>query len=224
MRDRVVAKGIAPGKVAVVRDGSEPLSRPSAADHEIFSEIRAGFPFVVVHAGNLGFAGAWETILQAARRLTHEKIRFVFVGDGNLRAELEGQANGLPNVSFMSFRPQQDLPYVLSAGDLQVVTLRHGMEGLVVPSKLYPILMVGCPVLAVTPEGSDTAKIVREHKCGLIADPKDPEAVIQAVVYARDHPEELNEMARRASAIGRMFSREILEEEFIRTIERVNMG
>ena len=62
MRDRILAKGVAPERVVVVRDGSSPPARCRIASHPAVQEIRCGFPFVVLHAGNLGFYGAWSTL------------------------------------------------------------------------------------------------------------------------------------------------------------------
>ena len=221
MRERIVSKGVDPLRVVVVRDGARPLPPPDAEAHPAVAEIRGRFPFVVLHAGNLGFAGAWETILEAARRLKDEDIGFVFIGDGAMRPALEQQADGLPNVRFPPFRPPELLPHVLASADLHIVTAREGLEGLVVPSKLYPILMAGRPVLAVTPKESDIARLVGQHRCGLVSDPEDPVGVSSAILWARAHPQELAEMARCAGAAGPMFDRDTLAREFVQYIEEL---
>lgn len=224
MKERIVSKGIDPRRVVVVRDGARPLPPPDAGQHPAVAEIRGGSPFVVVHAGNLGFAGAWDTILEAARRLKGEEIEFVFIGDGAVRPALEQKANGIGNVRFLPFRPPDLLPYVLASADLHIVTAREGLEGLVVPSKLYPILMAGRPVLAVTPRESDIARLVQQHRCGLVADPEDPEGVSRAILWARRHPDELAEMARCAGAAGPLFDRGALAKEFVKCIEDLVHG
>src|ERR1700722_13182180 len=66
MRDRILAKGVSPENVIVVRDGSSPAGPTPEASDPIVEEIRQGFPFVALYAGNLGFYGAWETLLKAA--------------------------------------------------------------------------------------------------------------------------------------------------------------
>ena len=94
MRERILAKGAAPERVVVVRDGSviaSPTQMPDRSD-PVVQEIRQGFPFVVLHAGNLGFYGAWDTLLQAAKILSNENTGFVFIGDGANRAALESAA------------------------------------------------------------------------------------------------------------------------------------
>lgn len=214
MRDRVTSKGVPPDRVVVVRDGTAWVDPPADSDHPVVQTIREGFSFVLVHAGNIGFAGAWETLLEALRRLEAKDIGMVFVGDGSLRRWVEGQADGLPNVRFLPYYPEALLPYVLISADLHVVTLRQGLEGLVVPSKVYPVLMVGRPILAVVPSESDVARLVRAYGCGLVADPDDPTMVAWAIWWARTHPAELAEMGARARSVGSMFDRQRLAEEF----------
>ena len=63
----------------------------------------------------------------------------------------------------------------MMAGDVHIVTIRRGLEGVVVPSKLYGILAAGRPVLVVGADSeSDAARIAVESGCGLTADPDDP--------------------------------------------------
>src|SRR6202167_3960797 len=148
MRERILAKGVAAERVVVVRDGTMPATTPAktpasaaaqAADQSdpVVQEIRHGFPFVVLHAGNLGFYGAWNTLLKAAEILSNENTGLVFVGDGANRESLCQAAANLANVRFMPFRPVEQVPHVMMAGDVQVITVKRGLEGVVVPSKLY---------------------------------------------------------------------------------------
>jgi colanic acid biosynthesis glycosyl transferase WcaI len=74
MRDRLVSKGVSPNRVVVVRDGASfPSSLPDQND-PVVQKIRCGFPFVALHAGNLGFYGAWHSLLKAADILCNENI------------------------------------------------------------------------------------------------------------------------------------------------------
>ena len=207
MRDRILAKGVAPERVVVVRDGTSfPASMPLQSD-PVVQEIRSGFPFVALHAGNLGFYGAWSTLLKAAEILRNENAGLVFVGDGANRASLEASAAGSPNVRFLPFRPFEQVPHVMMAGDVHIVTVKRGLEGVVVPSKLYSILAAGRPVLAVAPDSSDAARIVTESGCGLAADPDDPAAVAEAIRELRSDPARLCEMGRRARETAQKYAR-----------------
>jgi colanic acid biosynthesis glycosyl transferase WcaI len=207
MRDRVIAKGIEPERVAVVRDGAPILGTVVSGSHPIAQEIRCGFPFVVLHAGNLGFYGAWQTLIDASRLLTEDGVGFVFVGGGALKARLESLANGCHGVRFMPFRPEDQVPYVMAAADIHVVTVRQGLEGVVVPSKLYAILASGRPVLGAVPERSDVARIVTEHRCGVVVDPEDAASLASVVRrLARDRAA-LEDMGQRARVAATKYER-----------------
>src|SRR6202041_2405522 len=198
MRERILAKGVAPDRVAIVRDGASPSGPLSDGRHPAVEEVRCGFPFVVLHAGNLGFYGAWPTLLKAAELLRNENTGLVFVGDGANRAAMQTSINGSKNVRFLPFRPASEIPHVMMAGDLHVVTVRRGLEGVVVPSKLYSTLAAGRPVLAVAPKQCDAARIVVESGCGVTADPDDPAEVAAVIRSLRNKPEMLPEMGRPA--------------------------
>lgn len=213
MRDRILSKGIAPDRVVVVRDGTSiPTSQPDTGDPavcESIGELRCGFSFVAVHAGNLGFYGAWTTLLKAAEILRNEdeNTGFVFIGDGANRKALEAAAGDLPNVRFLPFRPVEQVPHVMMAGDIHIVTVKRGLEGVVVPSKLYSILAAGRPVLVVAAKESDAARIVTEAGCGMAADPDDPGGVAEAIRELRSDPLRLAEMGMRARETARKYAR-----------------
>src|SRR5277367_645152 len=224
MRDRILAKGVAAERVVVVRDGTTSAGAPAQMperDDPIVQEIRDGFPFVVLHAGNLGFYGAWDTFLRAAEILRNENTGFVFIGDGANRAALESAACNLPNVKFAPFRPVEQIAQVMMGGDLHIVTVKRGLEGVVVPSKLYSILAAGRPVLVVAPPESDAARIVVESGCGVAADPDDPAAVATAIRELRAQPVRLAEMARRARETAAKYARVDELERFVAIIESV---
>jgi glycosyltransferase involved in cell wall biosynthesis len=223
MRDRILSKGIAPERIAVVRNGTTlPETSPNLADpavQEIVREVRCGFSFAVLHAGNLGFYGAWNTLLKAAEILRNENTGLVFIGEGANLASLRASASDLPNVRFLPFRAADQMPPVLLAGDVHVITVRRGLEGIVVPSKLYSILAAGRPVLAVAAANSDTARIVAESECGAVADPDDPAAVVAAIRRLRSDPAKLAEMGRRAREISSRYARVNELERFVGIIE-----
>jgi colanic acid biosynthesis glycosyl transferase WcaI len=198
MRERILAKGVSPERVVIIRDGAVPTEPIADSTHPAVQEVRCGFPFVALHAGNLGFYGAWSTLLRAAEILNNENTGLVFVGDGANRATMQSSINGSKNVRFLPFRPAAEIPYVMAAGDLHIITVKRGLEGVVVPSKLYSTLAAGRPVLVVASEECDAARIVRESDCGVVADPDDPQAVADAIRALRHNPSRLAEMGRRA--------------------------
>jgi colanic acid biosynthesis glycosyl transferase WcaI len=219
MRNRILAKGISPDRVAVVRDGATfPSSLPGRSD-PVVQEIRCGFPFVAVHAGNLGFYGAWSTLVESTKFLGNENCGLVFVGDGANRASIEASSAQLPNVRFLPFRPVEQIPHVMMAGDVHIVTVKRGLEGVVVPSKLYSILAAGRPVLAVAPAECDAARIVTESECGVAADPDDAAGVARAIRALRDDPVRLAAMGARARDVAARYARVNELDRFMEIIE-----
>ena len=219
MRDRIVAKGVPEDRVAVVRDGATVPDELTDPDNPVSREVRCGFPFTVLHAGNLGFYGAWDTLVDAAKLLENSDAGFVFVGDGAAKARIQEKANGCPRVRFIPFRPADEVPYVLAAGDIHVVTLKRGFEGLVVPSKLYPILAAGRPVAAVAPETCDVARIVERTGCGVVVDPDDPAGLAQAVQQLAGDANRLKAMGQAARKVALEYDRQSELERFVGYVE-----
>ena len=219
MRERILRKGIEPSRVVVIRDGTtipDTLAEPS---HPVAQEIRSGFSFTAIHAGNLGFYGAWDTLLHAAKLLEGENIGLIFVGEGANRERLQREARASPNVRFLPFRPAAEIPLVMAAGDVHIICVRRGLEGVVVPSKLYSVLAAGRPVLAVAADKSDVVNIVRDSRCGLVADPDDSSSVASALRKMRDDPRELSNMGQRAREAAKNYARVNELKRFVATIE-----
>jgi glycosyltransferase involved in cell wall biosynthesis len=221
MRERIIAKGIDSDRMVIVRNGAPVPPQIVSSSHPMAQEIRRDFSFVVLHAGNLGYYGAWKTLIKASELLTDEQIGFIFVGQGAAKSELKKLAKGNNRVRFLPHRPVEDMPYVLAAGDIHLVTIRRGAEGVIVPSKLYPILAAGCPVLAVAPETSDVARIVSRSQSGVVADPDEPAAVATAIRTLSQDREMLEQMGQNARAIAPEFESKKQLERMIRLIEEI---
>jgi glycosyltransferase involved in cell wall biosynthesis len=224
MRDRIVTKGVDPGRVVISRDGiSIPETVPSS-ENSVAHEIRGDFRFVLVHAGNIGFYGAWQTLISAVRMLEQEGVGLVFIGEGAMKPQVEAMAQGCRAVRFLPFRPESEVPLVLSSGDLHVVTVKRGLEGVVVPSKLYPTLAAGRPVLGVAPEECDVVRIIRRTGCGLAANPDDPNSVAEAIRSVLHDSEQLQTMGRRAREISFSYDRVKQLKIFSETLEDAVRG
>jgi len=221
MRKRIIAKGVKAARVEVVRDGAEiyQANREPVVDAEVVRAIRGDFQFVLVHAGNLGFYGAWETLVAAARTLADEGIRLVFVGDGAQRAEIETVAVGCKNVRFLPFFPTNKIASVLAAADAHVVTVKRGLEGVIVPSKMYGILAAGKPILAVAPRETDVCAIGEKRGFAICADPDTASAVAEAAREMFRDRERLRSMGAAAKAAAGDYDRVNELRKFVRIIE-----
>jgi colanic acid biosynthesis glycosyl transferase WcaI len=210
MRARVVGKGIDPAKVFIVRSGIDtpPQNLPAPPlNPEVTRAIRGNFRFVLLHAGNLGFYGAWDTIIAAARKLENESIGFVFVGDGAERFRLENLAAGVSNVRCLPLFPNSDIPSVLAAPDVHIVTIKRGLEGVVVPSKMFGIIAAGKPIVAVAARETDVAALGLRHGFAIYADPTSPDELAASVRRIAADPAALAAMSQAAREAATKYSR-----------------
>jgi colanic acid biosynthesis glycosyl transferase WcaI len=210
MKARIIGKGVTPERVAIVRYGVEidaASSAPPELDTEVISAIRSDFRFVLLHAGNLGFYGAWETLLAGARELEADGVGLVFVGDGAQRARLEVAAARSTNVRFLPFFPPSKIASVLAAGDAHVITIKRGLEGVVVPSKMYGILAAGRPIVALAPLQTDAASLGAREGFGVAADPDNPAELVATVRALLDDPARLAEMGLAARTAASRYAR-----------------
>jgi colanic acid biosynthesis glycosyl transferase WcaI len=215
MKERVSAKigGVARGEIDVIHnwaDGAviKPLSNepnPFIAEHKLEGM------FVVLFSGNLGRVNEFETILSAARILRERRdIVFLFIGDGAKAALIEHYAreNGLDNIRLLPYQPRCMLRYSLAAGQASLVTLADGLAGLSVPSKIYPILAAGRPVLFVGDCRSDAARMLRESGCGELFATGESERLAGVIEDWAADPDQVARMGQRArSLFERSFDR-----------------
>ncbi len=209
MRRRILSKGVDPARVSVVRDGAEiPLKGAALPlDSQVIQAIRGDSRFVLLHAGNLGFYGAWDTLLKAAKQVAQDGVAMVFVGDGAERERLQSTAAGLANVRFLPFFLSGKIPSVMAAADVHIVTVKRGLEGVVVPSKLYGILAAGKPVVAVAPSECDVVSIGARQGFSIAADPDDAASLVQAIRGLAFNAELLRSMGAAAAAAAPEYER-----------------
>jgi colanic acid biosynthesis glycosyl transferase WcaI len=224
MRVRIIGKGVDAARVMVVRDGAEIPDKnepPAALDAEVVQAIRGQARFVLVHAGNLGFYGAWNTLILAAKELAAEGVRLVFVGDGAQREHMKAQAAGTPNIVFLPFFPGGKIPSVLAAADAHVVTIKRGLEGVVVPSKMYGILAAGKPIMAVAPLETDVASLGAQKGFAVCCDPDFPDQLVRAVRALAGDEARQKRMAEAALDAAAGYDRTHEAEKFEKIVERV---
>lgn len=224
MRARVIAKGVEPSRVVVIRDGAETLAPNSplpAPDPDVVRAIRGNFSFVLLHAGNIGFYGAWITLVTAARKLASDGVGLVFVGGGAQRAEVEAAAAGSNNIRFIDYFPHGKIASVLAAADAHIVTVKRGLEGVVVPSKMYGILAAGKPIVAVAPKESDVASLGVQQGFAVAADPDKPAELARVVRELTADLNRLKTMGETARAAAPAYDRVGELQKFVKIFDEL---
>jgi colanic acid biosynthesis glycosyl transferase WcaI len=129
------------------------------------------------------------------------------VGDGAQREQLEAAAAGATNVRFLPFFAAQKIPSVLAAADAHVITVKRGLEGVVVPSKMYGILAAGKPIVAFTPRETDVAKIGERMGFSVWVPCEDAEKFAATVRQLSADAGRVQKMGEAAAAAAPMFGR-----------------
>jgi colanic acid biosynthesis glycosyl transferase WcaI len=181
--------------------------------------------FIILYSGNLGLAHEFDTVIEAARRLerTMPEVIFKFIGGGPRSREVRKAASTLANVEFHDYVDRARLGETLSAADVHLITLRSGMAGLLVPSKIYGILAAGRPTIYVGPDEGEVADIVREGHCGVRVANGDVEILVEAIrEYASDPLRRARDGVNARAIFERQFTREKSVRQFRQLLENLN--
>ncbi len=186
MRRRLVEKGADASKVTIIDNWADCRALlPGGKDNPFSRSHGLHDRFVVMHAGNIGLSQTLDIMLDAAERLRGEpEIRFVMIGDGARRGALEGRARekGLDNVLFLPYQPRDEMTWSYATADVFLVSLKPGLAGYIVPSKVYSILAAGRPYVAAVEETCEVVELTRTHQCGIVVRPGDGAALAARVV------------------------------------------
>ena len=165
MKERVVAKGLDPARIAIVPPWShDDHVQFSAAGREEFRRQHGlSEKFVVMYSGNHSPCHPLDTLLDAARSLKQRsEIVFCFVGGGSEQVKV--RESRLENVKCLPYQPLHELSASLSAADLHVVVMGNEFVGIVHPCKVYNIMSVGAPTLYIGPTPSHVTDIASQQQ------------------------------------------------------------
>lgn len=215
MKERLVTlRGTDPAKVTVIHNWGDRRAIAGGGRDSAFCHQNDLFGrFVVMHAGNLGLTQGLETLVDAATLLARDcpKLEVVFVGDGAKREPLEhrARATGVTNVRFLPFLPRERMRESYGTADLCVISLKRGLGGFSVPSKLYAILAAGKPYVAAVDEDSEVATITRRFRSGTLVPPGDAPALAEQVRLLYHDPSRLQTLAAGAKKAATFFDRPV---------------
>ena len=183
-RSYLLGKNINPAKVTLIPNGVDAsMFHPDDTGEGIRSRLGLNGCFVVTYTGALGLANDIPTVLGAAELLLdQEGIRFLLVGDGKERENLErlAEKKGLSNVIFLGSRPKSEMPDVLAASDACVAVLQNiPMFRTTYPNKVFDYMAAGRPtILAIDGVIRD---VVEAAAGGVFVPPGDATALAEAV-------------------------------------------
>jgi colanic acid biosynthesis glycosyl transferase WcaI len=114
---------------------------------------------------------------------------------------------GLANVRFLPFQPREALRWTYATSDVCLVSLKPGLAGYIVPSKLYPILAAGRPYIAAVEPLSEVAALTERHRCGVLVPPGDAGALAAEIERLAGDRQLRESMGARARVAAELFAR-----------------
>lgn len=183
-------------------------------------------PFTIVYSGNIGRFHELKTAIDAVDRLDDQgyNLKLLIIGEGAQKSELQDYVarNAIDTVEFLPFQPTQRLPASLTCGDISLVGIKEGMQGLCVSSKLYSSLAAGRPILAVVGDGDEVEAIVEECNAGLHVEPNDVKGCAENIKRWIETPGLTERQGRNArSCFERRFTFEVARGRYRATLHEV---
>lgn len=175
--------GVDPDVVTVIRNWSH-VGRSTADPAD--TRARLGWKpdqTIALHAGNMGLKQGLGNVVDAARLAADagSDVRFVIMGDGGQRRQLEELAAGVPTIEFMDPLPDGEFEDALAAADVLVLNEATTVAEMSVPSKLTSYFAAARPVVAATAQRSAASAEIERSGGGVRLDTGDPAALLAAV-------------------------------------------
>jgi glycosyltransferase involved in cell wall biosynthesis len=208
----LIERGIDGDKIDVVVNGVDLSTYTPATEKDgaLAGEYNLTGKFVVGYIGTHGMAHALDKLLDTAEQLQgNDDIRFLFVGGGAERANLERMAlaRKLSNVVMMPRQPKEIMPAVWSLCDISLISLRDTpLFTQVIPSKIFESMGMGLPMVIACPEGEATG-IIESTSSGVVVPPEDTKALVDCGSELYADRARLGELARASGASAEMFDR-----------------
>lgn len=171
----------------------------------------------ILYSGNMGATHDVSSLVQAAARLKHiDDIAFLLIGGGP-GYEIVKEAivqQRLENVTLLPYQPQEVIPFSMPTGDIAIVSLDSGAEGLSMPSKTYFMMAAGCALLGISQAQSDLANLVQKHEIGVNIAPGDVEALVVEIQHFHKDREYLRQCQTNAryAAVNHFSAEHVLQK------------
>ncbi|MFQ5813182.1 MAG: glycosyltransferase family 4 protein [Anaerolineae bacterium] len=208
LRQYLIANGLPPKKVVTVHNAVDlgAFTPGVSLNNDKALKNRLGIggdQHTVSIIGRLTSQKGHHYFLESANRILEvlPETRFLVVGDGPLREDLEGLSLSLgiaQAVRFLGYR--QDIATLMSMSD--VIAMPSLKEGL--PYVLLEALALARPVVGTKVGG--IPEVIKHGETGFLVPPKDSKGLAEAIIQVLRNPEEAASLGERG--------RELVSREF----------
>lgn len=193
--ESVLDKGNFNDKLVYVPNWAEDVFMKKSCSSKKYEHLMPN-GFKVMFAGNIGAAQDFASIIQAAALTRHiPEIKWVIVGDGRMKADVEQKVKSLKlneTFLFLGRFPVEEMPDFFALADIMLVSLKEEyIFSLTIPSKVQAYMASGKPI--VTMLSGIGNKILKEADCGLTAESGDFKTLAENVIamYRKTEEERL---------------------------------
>ena len=182
--------------------------------------------FVCAYVGTIGLGSGLEVVIRAAKKLKDKgrtDIKFLLVGDGAIKDELQTQARdaNLDNVVFTGRQDKALVPNYLSVADACLVHLKRcELFETVIPSKIFEAAAMAKPIILGV--RGHAAELVNQAQAGVCIEPENEDELVEAVERFAADPEAAASLGRAGhDYVVRHFDREVLAQRYLDIVRRV---
>lgn len=193
-KGKLLERGVPPEKIDVIPNGADLVFfRPLPPNREIADRWGTRDKFSLAYVGTIGMASGLHVVLETARKikdLGDDSIRFLLVGDGARRQELQEQAENqeLDSVVFTGRLPKQEIPSLLNTVDVCLIHLeKSDLFKTVLPSKMFEAFACAKPVLLGV--DGNAREVLDSADAGLFFEPENADALYESARTLRNDQE-----------------------------------
>jgi len=189
------AQGVSPDKLTVIPDWVDTAhicDLPKKNDFSLRHNLAD--KFVIGYGGNIGRSQGLDLLVEAAALLKEEPgIIFLIIGEGAKKRELMSLCDhqGLENVIFLPFQPEEELRQVYASWDVGFVSLIPGLSPEWQTGKIFSIMASGRAVLAAVDLGGEVHRLIETTNCGVCVHSGDATRLAQAIREMFAHRDQL---------------------------------
>lgn len=195
---------------------------------EVFRNLRNSWKMIVLYSGNMGEAQELDTIIDSILEIKNTKLAkdvlFVFSGNGSKQAEIENifKDNKVNNVKFFGFLKGKDYADALNISDICLVSLKKGVEGLGVPSRIYGFFAFGKPVISIMSEETELAKNILTYNAGFNISQGDTDSFIEKIEKFYYSPAFLYETSKNSLEIHtKLYEKKLAIDKYVKLINEL---
>ncbi len=146
----------------------------------------------------------YRTIVESAY-LLKDTYTFITVGDGDNFNEINKKAKVYKLENFYLLGKQTDVESIVNIFDIGVLLSNPDIHGEGISNAIMEYMALSKPVIAS--RGGGTGELVVDGETGFLINPKNPEQLVEKIIYLVDHKEIAKQMGEKGSAhIEQLFS------------------